>query len=404
MSSRVIHQTTRKLISAVDRAVLTRLLTPPPAALDPIEALTHAERMDALHAMAAFYDRPEHLESNSGFFSRLPRIGPSERTVRRYGKAGDVVDLSWPSQFEALWTQQSSEAHFQGLLDALKADSQLAEHAQLARSVRTLRGSEQRLRIEASYSAAEPANLTMRARWFRHREGPRACAVILHGYLGGRLAIEEHMWPVRSLFERGMDVVLTVLPMHGVRARATWPLRLPGFPSSDPRLAIEGFRHLVHDHLSLLDYLLDGRVSALGLMGMSLGGYASALLCTLDPRIRFCVLYMPLASIADFALRTGRMVGSLAEQHEQAAGLERVYTPVSPLARPSLLPAGHTLVLSGEADLITGIPHGQRLATHFDAVSRTYSGGHILPLGKDAAFAPLWKLLHAADLLSTAPN
>lgn len=89
------------------------------------------------------------------------------------------------------------------------------------------------------------------------------------------------------------------------------------------------------------------------------------------------------------------MVGSLAEQREQAAALERLYTPVSPLARPSLLPSGHTLVIAGEADVITGIPHGRRLASHFDAVSRTYSGGHILPLGKDAAFAPLWELLQS---------
>lgn len=354
--------------------------------------------MDALAAFAAFYSRPEHFHAETPFFSRLARITPEERELRRYRRDGDVIDLSWPSGFEPLWSDVAATEHFDRLLARLRSESQHEEASQLAQSIRGLRDSERRLRIEASYAAAPAENQTMCARWFRHRGAPRPCAVILHGYLGGRLAVEEHMWPVRTLFDLGMDVVLTVLPMHGVRGGKA-SFRLPGFPSVDPRLAVEGFRHLVHDHLSLFDYLLDGRVSALGLMGMSLGGYSAALLSTIDPRVRFSVFYMPLASIADFALRTGRLVGSEDEQRQQADALERVYGPVSPLTRPSLLPDGRALVVAGEADMITGMPHGEQLARRFGAISSTYIGGHILPLGKGAAFDPMWSLLREDGLL-----
>jgi pimeloyl-ACP methyl ester carboxylesterase len=402
MSTRVLHQTTRRLLGALDRAVLERVLTPLPAALDPIESLSHAERMDALTAFAAFYDRPEHFVTPSPFFSRLTGMVPTERAVRRYRNDGDVIDLSWPSGFESLWSGAAADARFDRVLSHMQRAADDRAYARLADSIRTLKHCERRLGIDVRYGDARPDNQIMRARWFKHRGAPRPCAVILHGYFGGTLAVEEYMWPIRTLFDRGMDVVLTVLPMHGARAGLKGRFRLPGFPAVDPRLAIEGFRQLVHEHLTLFDYLLDGRVSALGLMGMSLGGYAAALLSTLDPRLRFSVFYMPLASIADFALRTGRMVGSREEQLEQAAALERLYRPISPLARSSLLPEGRALVITGEADLITGVSHGNQLADRFGATSSTYFGGHILQLGRDAAFDGMWRLLEQDGLLSEA--
>jgi hypothetical protein len=390
MFTRAFQQTTRSLIGAVDRAVLERVLTPLPAAREPIESLSHSERMAALTAFAAFYDRSEHFGPETAFFSRSASPEPQERAVRRFGRHGEVVDLSWSSGFESLWSERSAAAYFANVPGASH------EHAELSRSVNTLRQCEQRLGIQLRYGRGQPANQTMWARWFRHRKAPRPCAVILHGYLGGTLAVEEYMWPIQTLFDRGLDVILTVLPNHGVRAGIRGRFRLPGFPAVDPRLAVEGFRQLVHEHLTLFDYLLDGRVSSLGLMGMSLGGYSAALLSTLDPRLRFGVFYMPLASVADFALRTGRMVGSEREQRQQATLLERVYRCVSPLARPSLLPSGKTLVLAGEADLITGLPHGNQLVEQFGATFCTYAGSHILPLGREAAFDAAWRLLDLA--------
>ncbi|HKU39340.1 MAG TPA: hypothetical protein VJR89_14360, partial [Polyangiales bacterium] len=70
-----------------------------------------------------------------------------------------------------------------------------------------------------------------------------------------------------------------------------------------------------------------------------------------------------------------------------------------PLSRPSLLPTGRALVIAGEADLITGMPHGNQIADQFGAAFSTYLGGHILALGRDAAFDPMWRLLRDDGLL-----
>ena len=393
MLTQALQRTTRNLIGTVDRAVLERVLTPLPAAREPIESLSHTERIHALTAFAAFYDRPDHFAPATTFFSRTACPMPNERVVRRFGRQGEVVDLSWHSGFEPLWSEPAATAYFQSALDVLRSAAGSRAHAKLARSLDSLRACERRLGIQLDYGNGQPANQTMCARWFRHNDGSRPCAVILHGYLGGTLALEEHMWPVHALFERGMDVVLSVLPMHGARAGLRGRFRLPGFPAVDPRLAVEGFRQLVHEHLTLFDYLLAGKVSELGVMGMSLGGYSAALLCTLDPRLRFGLFYMPLACVADFALRTGRMTGDALEQREQAEMLERVYRCVSPLARPSLLPEDRTVVLAGEADLITGLAHGSQLVEQFGAKLCTYAGSHIMPLGRDAAFDAAWRLL-----------
>lgn len=42
-------------------------------------------------------------------------------------------------------------------------------------------------------------------------------------------------------------------------------------------------------------------------MGMSLGGYSTSLLATVEPRLAFAVPIIPLASVADFALEQGQL-------------------------------------------------------------------------------------------------
>jgi pimeloyl-ACP methyl ester carboxylesterase len=215
---------------------------------------------------------------------------------------------------------------------------------------------------------------------------------LIHGYMSGEFAIETRMWPLKRLFDSGFDVVLTVLPLHGLRraeARGYWP---PAFPSNDPRFTIEGFRQVVFDHRALFDYLA-GHVASLGVMGMSLGGYSAALLATLEAALRFAVLLVPLAAIEEIAYRDGRLLGSPLEQAAQRDALRAAQWPISPLARPSLVPGERMIVLAGEADRVTGLDHAQRLAQHFSAPLSVFHGGHLLQAGREEAFEPVWRLL-----------
>lgn len=295
-----------------------------------------------LYATQAFYDEP-----NSFFIPPEKSAGRSSR-VRSYEGWGEVIDLSWKSTYAPF-------------LDEMR--ERYARHEE---------------------------NALASARLFLHRD-PSPAVILVHGYLGGTFAIEERFWPVKWLFEQGLDVALAVLPFHGQRKRSQ--VARPVFPSSDPRFTIEGFRQAVHDLRWLQRWLGERGALSVGVMGMSLGGYTTALLSTIEPTLSFAVPLIPLASLADFARDGGRLVGTSEEQRAQHEAIETAHRVVSPFARPCLLPPDRVLVIGGEHDRITPIEHAQRLAQHLGGPLETFAGGHLFQLGRGDAFRVVERLI-----------
>jgi dienelactone hydrolase len=155
----------------------------------------------------------------------------------------------------------------------------------------------------------------------------------------------------------------------------------------------------VTDLRALVRYLRASGAPAVGVMGMSLGGYSSALLATVE-RLDFVVPFIPLASIADFARDGGRLLGTPAQQAEQHRLLERVHAVVSPLARPPRVPPAGRLVIAGEVDRITPPRHAERIAEHFEAPLETFGGAHLLQVGRETAFRRVARMLGGLGLLS----
>ncbi len=175
--------------------------------------------------------------------------------------------------------------------------------------------------------------------------------------------------------------------------------REPPFPGRDPALTVEGFRQAVADLRDFVRFLRRDRGHrAVGLVGMSLGGYTAALTATVEPELDFLVPVIPLACLADFAreqdnLPPGAQRGSVFEE-----ALRRTYREVSPLARPSLMGPGRTLVVGARADRITQVSHARRLAHHFSAPLHTWPGGHLLQWGRGEAFSRIEQLLASLEL------
>jgi pimeloyl-ACP methyl ester carboxylesterase len=237
-------------------------------------------------------------------------------------------------------------------------------------------------------------NHTARARLFLAKE-PRATVVLVHGYMGGQWLLEERQWPVSWLVRKGLDVAMPVLPFHAARGDGG----PPRFPGADPRYTNEGFRQAAHDLRGLMAFLRARGAPHVGVMGMSLGGYTTALLATLEPSLAFAVPMIPLASVADFASEQGRLTGTPEQAKLQHAALERANRVVSPLARPAAIPAERVLVIAAEADRITPVAHARRLAEHFGARLFTIEGGHLLQLGRGEAFREVARLWAALGLL-----
>lgn len=320
------------------------------------DSLGHEDRMRWLARIEATYSTAVTLAEPEGFFAPIGALEAEEVAIRSHQPGGRVVDLRWRSRA------------------TLFCDD-----------------------VARVYQACR-ANQTVTSRAYLHNDRRRAAVILVHGYLGGNFSWEERLFPVPWLYERGLDVVIAVLPFHGVRADVQRK-GSPIFPGSDPRITIEGFHQAVVDLRDLVSVLTANGAPAVGMMGMSLGGYTTALMATVEPRLAFAVPMIPLASLADFAREQGRLVGSGEEQRLQHGALERAHAVVSPLARPSRIGRERILVLGADGDQITPIEHARRIARHFDAPLETFVGGHLLQFGRGDAFRAVGRLVGSLGLL-----
>jgi len=319
-------------------------------------ALNHADRLVALEQVRGIYDRPEHYADPATFFPEAAAIEPRISRVRAIGGAdpGSVVDMTWSSAFEPFCPE-----------------------------------------VRDVYLGHE-LNGTAAARLFLHGGRARPTVILVHGYRCGIFALEERLWPVQWLYERGLDVALAVLPFHAVRARRGPPM----FPSSDPRITNEGFRQTALDLRSLARFFRERGAEAVGMMGMSLGGYTTGLMTTIDDTLDFAVPMIPCSSIADVARAVGLLVGTPEEQELQHAGLEAAHRVVSPLARPTRMSTDRILVIGADADRITPISHAKRMSEHYGAPLETFHGGHLLQFGRGDAFRAIGRMLERLGIIA----
>ena len=318
-------------------------------ARSPAESLGPSERLTALAEIARFYDE---AEARGPLFDAPMAAAVTRTRVRRTRSGAEITDLVWAS-----------------------------EHVPLHPGVR-------------DKYAADERNARVVTRTYTQGTS-RPAIVLVHGYLGGNWLVEERAWPIELLLSRGLDVVLAVLPFHGLRGGGG----RPRFPGSDPRVTIEGFRQSVIDLRRLVAQLRSDGASAVGAMGMSLGGYTTALLSTLEPNLAFAVPFVPLASIADFAAADGRYVGTEEERAAQHTAVERAHRVVSPLARPSVVQKDGRLVVAARADHITPLAHAEKLAAHHEAPLSIFDGGHLLQLGRKNGFRDVLRMLERLGLV-----
>jgi pimeloyl-ACP methyl ester carboxylesterase len=340
----------RRLLShaaaGLDRAVTLALrVAHAPTDYEPNVGTGHEARVLALQAII---DRFEALDL-TGFFPEPRAIEPLERTRGRYGALARA-ELSWQSLHDTFLPELSATF-----------GETLENHVAVARV----------------YT----------------RAAPRPVAVLVHGYLFGKLAVDERVWPLRELDALGFDSALYVLPFHGRRANRAHVGRRPEFPGLDPRFASEGFRQAVTELRELMRLLRQRGHAKVGLFGMSLGGYTAALTATVDSTLDFLVPIVPLASLADFAREQGDLPEAPEPRALEHALLERAFRHVSPVHREPLVSPERVLVLGGKADRIVPISHARRIASHFHAELATFGGGHVLQWGMGEGFEKVRALL-----------
>jgi len=276
---------------------------------------------------------------------RAPKL--VERWVRPL-TGGEVVDVSWPSQYRAIHDNHRA----------------------------TLRRC--------------PENRFCHARWFRH-ETPRSALICLHGWGAGSFRVEEFAYQVPWLFSRGMDVVIMNLPFHG--RRRPRGRRTPMFPNPDPVRTNEGFAQAVLDIRSLVAYLRRHGAPRIGLTGMSLGGFTTSLTCTVEKELDFAVPVIPFASLPALIWRHARGTPALVKAKQAGLGPSRfaaAFAPTTPVKRTPTIASERVLIIAGERDRVTPVNHAHWLKRHFDGAElTTFPGAHIAQVGRRAIFKGL---------------
>jgi len=305
-----------------------------------------ARAAERLREAAAFYATPA---ARAALFADPGAPDPDVRTVSRF-PGGEVLDLRWRSRYAPL-------------------------HPEFTDTLRDF-----------------PEAAVAHARWYRHFPA-RPAVLILHGWFGGFYPVDALLYRANWLCAQGLDVVLLQAPFHAARAPAE-RLVPPMFPSyARPARTNEGFAQFIADARSLLHHLTDHGTPSAGAFGMSMGGFTTALLATVEPRLAFAVATIPFASLPDLAWDpdTPDADSVVAE----SLGVSRAcflaaFDAINPLTRPPVIAGPRFAVVYGTEDRVTPATHAERLATHFPGARLVpFPGAHILQLGRQAMFQTL---------------
>jgi pimeloyl-ACP methyl ester carboxylesterase len=210
----------------------------------------------------------------------------------------------------------------------------------------------------------------------RHRQ-PRPWLVCVHGTEMGRAALDLALFRAWRLYDDlGLNVVMPVLPMHGPRARG-----LPKgaiFPGEDVLDDVHATAQAVWDIRRLLSWIRRQEPeSQVGLYGLSLGGYITALVASLERGLTCAVLGVPVADLVGLLGRHSGLGPDDPRRHTMELA-ERIGRMTSPLSLPPLVPKQGRFIYAGVADQVVH-PREQvvRLWEHWGKPEIVwYPGGH----------------------------
>lgn len=228
-------------------------------------------------------------------------------------------------------------------------------------------------------------NMIGRAMHWRHDDGPRPTIIVVHGFTGSPYWFNSGFFQLPWFYGHGCDVVLATLPFHGRRNDPAGPFDGSGLFSDGLATFTEAILQSVGDMRVIIDYLRAGGVERIGITGLSLGGYVSALMAAVEPRLHFSIPNSPVTDMGPLMdswfpagplIRSGlRLARVDRETHYGALALH------SPLRWPARLDRDRLFVIGGLADRLAPPEQAARLWDHWGRPRlHWFPGSHILHL------------------------
>jgi hypothetical protein len=214
----------------------------------------------------------------------------------------------------------------------------------------------------------------------RHAGPPRPWLVCIHGYQMGIPSVDLLAFPPEYFHQRlGLNLLLPVLPLHGPRKAGR--RSGDGFIAGDVLDTIHAEAQAMWDIRRLLGWLREDQAApAVGVLGLSLGGYNTSLLACLDDGLACAIAGIPLT---DFTRAIFRHGPPLHLQSATSSGVEegsvrRVSSVVSPLELSPAVPLERRYIFGATADRLVPPDQVRDLWEHWERPSMVwYQGGHL---------------------------
>lgn len=251
------------------------------------------------------------------------------------------------------------------------------------------------LSFESAFKAVNPAmrehyrrferNRTAWAEHWQHGDRPRPTLIVIHGFTADPYWINSRFLALPWFYEQGYDILLVTLPFHGRRQEKTSPYSGHGWFSHGFSHMNETMAHAIHDIRVFMDYLEDTGVTKMGVTGISLGGYTTALLASVEERLSCAIPNVPVVSIMDIVLewmpaswiaRIGMKMGGISvteARHSVAIQSALSFKPA--------IPHKHLMLIAGAGDRFAPPKHTHLLWEHWKRCRlHWFPGNHLIHL------------------------
>jgi pimeloyl-ACP methyl ester carboxylesterase len=270
-------------------------------------------------------------------------------------------------------------------------------------------GTVDNIAFASSFTAINPAmrgqwsgwasNNIVRAQHWRHDDGPRPTLCVIHGFMGSSYLANGRFFALPWYYRSGYDVLMYTLPFHGRRAERFSPFSGFGYFAGGLSGFAEAMAQAVHDFRSIVDYLRHTGVDRIALTGISLGGYTSALVASVDDRLEAVIPNCPVvtpATMFDEWFPANKLVGlglrlSNISRDELIAGLSYH----CPLNYPALVPTDRRMIITGLGDRMAPPDQAVMLWQHWDRCAlHWFPGSHVLHISQLDYLRRMTSFLH----------
>lgn len=221
-------------------------------------------------------------------------------------------------------------------------------------------------------------NRTAHAWVVRHRDPNRPWVICMHGLGMGGPYVEFSAFRARTLHhDLGLNLMFPVLPLHGPRKE---PEMAPGSLLSFELLdAFHGVSQAIWDTRRMIQWARTQGAGKIGLYGISMGAYVSALLSGLE-NVDSVIAGIPLCDIPNLFLHHApeaqrRQVNAT---DRLRPNLHELFELVSPLELEPLVPQEHRFIFAASDDQISTSHQARRLWDHWQQPGiHWFPGGHV---------------------------